>query len=120
MDKKHKNILQEYFNGPKYRSAKEYIDTVFTESRLKILIALVWRKEGLTVSEIADALEAPISRTSHHLAKLRKSGMVQGTRNGRQIRYTADRTMVKSLQHHFNEMIIHLTGSPPDFGNSES
>ena len=54
--------------------------------RLQIVYALIEHGE-LRVSEIADAIGASESATSHQLRQLRMAELVRATRHGREIRY---------------------------------
>jgi DNA-binding transcriptional ArsR family regulator len=67
-------------------------------TRYKILVLLGAYPSGLTVSEIAAALGASLSRVSHQMRILRKQSVVSGSRNSRTITYViADRKIARSL-----------------------
>lgn len=61
------------------------------EPRLRIMrLLLSAHPEGLVVSEIQEELEIPNSTLSHHLDKLRTEELVEVTREGTFLRYTAN------------------------------
>ncbi|HEY6306048.1 MAG TPA: metalloregulator ArsR/SmtB family transcription factor [Candidatus Angelobacter sp.] len=67
-----------------------------TEPRLRIMqLLLSAHPEGLVVAEIQEELEIPNSTLSHHLDKLKNEGLVEVSREGTFLRYTAD---VETLQ----------------------
>src|ERR1700681_876294 len=67
-----------------------------TESRLRIMQSLLSaHPEGLVVGEIMAELEISASTLSHHLDKLKHEGLVEMSREGTFLRYTAN---VEALQ----------------------
>jgi len=67
-------------------------------SRLDIFRLLVRAgPAGLTVSHIAARLELPWATLSHHLAQLRRAGLVRVTRLGRQAIQAADYGVMTDL-----------------------
>jgi len=67
-----------------------------TESRLRIMQSLLSaHPEGLVVGEIMAELEISASTLSHHLDKLKHEGLVEVSREGTFLRYTAN---VEALQ----------------------
>jgi DNA-binding transcriptional ArsR family regulator len=67
-----------------------------TESRLRIMqLLLSAHPEGLVVGEIMAELEISASTLSHHLEKLKHEGLVDVSREGTFLRYTAN---VQALQ----------------------
>jgi len=67
-----------------------------TESRLRIMQSLLSaHPEGLVVGEIIAELEISASTLSHHLDKLKHEGLVEVSREGTFLRYTAN---VEALQ----------------------
>ena len=67
-----------------------------TESRLRIMQSLLSAHPGgLVVGEIMAELEISASTLSHHLDKLKHEGLVQVSREGTFLRYTAN---VEALQ----------------------
>src|SRR5438445_8166837 len=62
-----------------------------TESRLRIMqLLLSAHPEGLVVGEIMSALDISASTLSHHLEKLKHENLVNITREGTFLRYTAN------------------------------
>lgn len=57
----------------------------------------LWQHGGCNVSHMQDCLGAPQSTISQHLAKLRAAGVIQGTRNGLEIRYELANEKVAQL-----------------------
>jgi DNA-binding transcriptional ArsR family regulator len=53
-------------------------------------LVLTAHPDGLVVGEIQDELDIPNSTLSHHLDKLRNEGLVEVTREGTFLRYTAN------------------------------
>lgn len=67
-------------------------------SRLAILRLLIERgPNGILAGAIADQLGLPASTTSFHLATLERAGLVQSTRQGRQMIYAARFMALRSL-----------------------
>ncbi|MHA2353124.1 MAG: ArsR/SmtB family transcription factor, partial [Candidatus Thorarchaeota archaeon] len=46
--------------------------------------------ESLCVSDVANLLDMPISRVSHHLSTLKKLGFVRSKQEGKQVFYFID------------------------------
>ena len=73
-----------------FLNSLRHIKAFCSQPRFKIMVALRTRPDGLTVSEISEILEAPISRVSHQLAILRKRQFVRRRRHNRERIYTLD------------------------------
>ncbi len=68
------------------------------EARLRIVqLLLTAHPEGLVVSEIQEELDIPNSTLSHHLDKLRTEDIVNVTREGTFLRYTANTEALQEL-----------------------
>ena len=68
------------------------------EPRLRIVrLLLAAHPEGLVVGEIANELGIPNSTLSHHLDKLKNEGLVNVSREGTFLRYTADTAALEQL-----------------------
>ena len=81
----------------------ELLKVIAHPVRLCIIRGL-WLHGGCNVSHMQDCLAAPQSTISQHLAKLRTAGIIEGTRNGLEIRYTlANEQVEKLLQALFGE-----------------
>ena len=69
-----------------------------TESRLRIMqLLLSAHAVGMVVGEIQAELDISSSNLSHHLEKLKNEGLVQVTREGTFLRYTADIDALREL-----------------------
>ncbi len=69
-----------------------------TESRLRIMQALLSaHPQGLVVGEIMAELEVSASTLSHHLDKLKHEGLVEVSREGTFLRYTANVVALQEL-----------------------
>jgi DNA-binding transcriptional ArsR family regulator len=69
-----------------------------TEARLRIMqLLLTAHPEGMVVGEIQEELEIPNSTLSHHLDKLRNEGLVEVSRQGTFLRYTANTEALQEL-----------------------
>jgi len=55
--------------------------------RLKI-IEILEGSEGVSVHEIAERLQLPHAATSQHLNKMRRLGIVEGNRQGKEVYYS--------------------------------
>jgi ArsR family transcriptional regulator, arsenate/arsenite/antimonite-responsive transcriptional repressor len=69
-----------------------------TESRLRIMqLLLSAHPEGLVVGEIQSELEISASTLSHHLDKLKNGGLIEVSREGTFLRYTASTSALQDL-----------------------
>jgi DNA-binding transcriptional ArsR family regulator len=64
---------------------------------MAIMQALAAEKRGMAAGEIAAALAQKQSTLSSHLAVLRQAGLVDATREGRNMIYTRDTTALRGL-----------------------
>lgn len=69
-----------------YNEQAELLKALAHPLRLCIVRGLI-QKNGCNVTHMQDCLNAPQSTISQHLQKLRMAGIVQGERNGTEIRY---------------------------------
>lgn len=68
------------------------------DARLRIMqLLLTAHPEGLVVGEIQEELDIPNSTLSHHLDKLRTEDLVNVTREGTFLRYTANTEALQEL-----------------------
>jgi DNA-binding transcriptional ArsR family regulator len=82
------NALRE---SERIASYADMFSALGNEARLRIMrLLLTAHPDGLVVGEIQDELEIPNSTLSHHLDKLRNEGLVEVTREGTFLRYTAN------------------------------
>jgi DNA-binding transcriptional ArsR family regulator len=69
-----------------------------TEPRLRIMqLLLTAHPDGLVVGEIQEELDIPSSTLSHHLDKLRTEDLVNVSREGTFLRYTANTAALEEL-----------------------
>ncbi len=69
-----------------------------TESRLRIMqLLLSAHPEGLVVGEIQSELEISASTLSHHLDKLKNEGLIEVSREGTFLRYSASTAALQDL-----------------------
>jgi len=69
-----------------------------TEPRLRIMqLLLSAHPDGLVVGEIQEELDIPNSTLSHHLDKLRTEDLVNVSREGTFLRYTANTAALEEL-----------------------
>jgi DNA-binding transcriptional ArsR family regulator len=72
--------------------------TAGDESRLKIL-CVIFGKEKVCVSDIAEDLDMSVAIVSHHLQVMAKEGLVVSTREGKRICYELPKgSFVKDLK----------------------
>jgi len=82
-----KRISQELSENHKIKGCALTFGVTGDETRLKICYLLCHYPE-LSVSEIAAAIDAPISTVSHSLAKLRFVNVVQNRREAKMVYYS--------------------------------
>lgn len=76
----------------------EALSALAQETRLSIFRLLVQAgPEGISAGKLAETLGAPAPTLSFHLQQLRHAGLVDSTRNGTQIIYSADYEAMNSL-----------------------
>ena len=76
----------------------DMFSAIGTEARLRILqLLLTAHPEGLVVGEIQEELEIPSSTLSHHLDKLKNEDLVEVSREGTFLRYTANTVALQEL-----------------------
>jgi DNA-binding transcriptional ArsR family regulator len=66
-------------------------------TRLELFFLLVRRKEEVSAGELQEALEIPGPTLSHHLAVLRRAGLVESRKEERYIYYTVRRDTTSDL-----------------------
>ncbi len=76
-------------------------------SRVRIISALT-RKESLCVSDIAELLDMPISRVSHHLSTLKMLGFVRSKQDGKQVFYSIDDDCITDIM---KRALDHVAGN---------
>lgn len=66
----------------------DLIKAIGSPARFRIMVILSRCPDGATVTEIAEVLEATVSRISHQLAVLRKLGVVNREKKNREAIYS--------------------------------
>ncbi len=71
-------------------------------ARLRIFSLLVRAgHEGMTITEIRQALDTPASTLAHHLRGMVDAGLVRQERQGREVRCRPDFTLIDAAWAHF-------------------
>ncbi|MFW9807362.1 MAG: ArsR/SmtB family transcription factor [Candidatus Thorarchaeota archaeon] len=84
-----KLVKQVVFEDNELKDVIDIFKALSDPSRVRILASLT-RKESLCVSDIAESLDMPISRVSHHLSTLKMLGFVRSKQDGKQVFYSID------------------------------
>lgn len=85
-------------NSNRIKEAHKIIRALGGITRFKIIVLLRTRKSGFTVTEMAEILNASLSRISHQLRILRRYRLVSTRKINREVIYTlADHRVQKSL-----------------------
>ncbi len=79
--------LKQAVRSPGVSKRHKLFQALTGKTRYLILNALYRCPDGLTVSQVADILDASPSRTSHQLAILRRHDVIQPMRAGRMVTY---------------------------------
>lgn len=82
-----KALLKELRDNKRIKTCADKFGVAGDETRLKICYLLCHYPE-LSVSQIADILNAPISTVSHSLKKLKAIHMVENHRRAKQVLYS--------------------------------
>ena len=67
------------------------------QTRLELFFLLVRRGEEVSAGELQEALEIPGPTLSHHLAALRRAGLVDSRKEERYVYYVVKRDIVTEL-----------------------
>jgi DNA-binding transcriptional ArsR family regulator len=67
------------------------------QTRLELFFLLVRRREEVFAGELQEALEVPGPTLSHHLATLRRAGLIESRKEERYVYYTVKRDTVTDL-----------------------
>lgn len=67
------------------------------QTRLELFFLLVRRREEVSAGELQEALEIPGPTLSHHLAALRRAGLIESRKEERYVYYTVKRDAVTDL-----------------------
>lgn len=74
-------------NQNKIKKAANWLKSISHPTRLNIMVLLKGKK-GLTVGEICKRINVEQSLVSHHLASMRRKGVLEAKRNGINISYS--------------------------------
>ena len=77
------------FEDEELNSVIDIFRALSDHSRARIIAALTLQ-DRVCVSDIADSLEMPISRVSHHLSTLKMLKFVKSKQEGKQVFYSID------------------------------
>jgi DNA-binding transcriptional ArsR family regulator len=91
-----------------FRQLKAQFGALASVSRLRI-VQLLAARGPLTVTEIRDAVDVSQPLLSWHLSILRRAGLVQTTKEGRQVFYTLAPQETARLRAHLDAV---LSGEP--------
>lgn len=83
-------------NRTKINKAAAFLKVISHPTRLEIIMHLQSKNE-LTVSEICNKLGVEQSLVSHHLANMRKQGVLAANRDGINISYSIDDNRVPEI-----------------------
>ncbi|MDY7094590.1 MAG: metalloregulator ArsR/SmtB family transcription factor [Acidobacteriota bacterium] len=85
-------------NTPDSRRYAAMFAALGHEARVEVLrLLLAAHPVGMVAGEIQQELEIPASTLSHHLDALHREGLVEQSREGRFLRYTAGSQALQSL-----------------------
>jgi len=96
--------LQSLFSTQTFIEHLKTFNSIFSAPRFKITVALRHFDHGLTVTEIAQIMDAPISRISHQLAIMRHAGLVRRRRHNREAIYMLDMKQLAKAHHNMHSM----------------
>jgi ArsR family transcriptional regulator len=86
----------------KYTSMAEILKALAHPVRLCIVKGLIDNK-GCNVTHMQECLDIPQSTISQHLQKLRTAKIIEGTRNGLEVKYhVTDKRVIRLLKVIFN------------------
>lgn len=90
-------------------------------ARLKIFSLLVQAgHEGMTITEIRQALDTPASTLAHHLRGMVEVGLVRQERQGREVRCRPDFTLIDAAWAHFRSECCRGIAPGPTLPQSRS
>lgn len=78
-------------------SAIQFMSALAQPTRLEVFDILTRRGEGLSVGELAKAIDTPANTMSAHLSILARAGAVIATRSGRVVTYAVAPDAVNEL-----------------------
>jgi ArsR family transcriptional regulator len=93
-------------NQNKIKKAANWLKSISHPTRLEIMVLLKGRK-GLTVGEICKRINVEQSLVSHHLASMRRKGVLEAKRNGIHISYSiSDPKAIEVMQKAFESQMV--------------
>ena len=75
----------------------EAVAALAHQTRLELFFLLVRQKQEISAGELQEALEIPGPTLSHHLATLRRAGLIESRKEERYVYYTVKRDTVTDL-----------------------
>ncbi len=91
------------------RELSRQLRALASRSRLEIL-QLLAAKEAMTVTELREQVRISQPLLSWHLSILRRAGLVDATKDGRQVYYAVNRTGFQQVSQRLDELL----GAEPD------
>jgi DNA-binding transcriptional ArsR family regulator len=88
----------------RYPDVRDFLKAAASETRQRILFLFVDGKPR-TVGEIAEQLEIVPSTASEHLAILKRGGILDSTRDGKEVYYCPCRTKMRELLKKFSDLL---------------
>ncbi|MDX1905274.1 MAG: metalloregulator ArsR/SmtB family transcription factor [Thermonemataceae bacterium] len=83
-------------NQKKIETLVSFFKSIAHPTRMGV-IQLLLQKEQMSVTAICDSLDLEQSLASHHLASMRKTGILSCRRDGKNIYYSLGNPIVKTL-----------------------
>ncbi|MCU0437478.1 MAG: metalloregulator ArsR/SmtB family transcription factor [Raineya sp.] len=91
-------------NTDKNKKLVAFFKAIAHPTRMSIVQLLI-EQEQLTVNTICEKLDLEQSLTSHHLAGMRKSGLLSSKRNGKNIYYMLSSPKIKDILNNIKELL---------------
>ncbi|KOY86873.1 hypothetical protein AD998_12615 [bacterium 336/3] len=91
-------------NTDKNKKLVAFFKAIAHPTRMSI-VQLLMEQEQLTVNTICEKLDLEQSLTSHHLAGMRKSGLLTSKRNGKNIYYMLGSPKIKDILGSIKELL---------------
>lgn len=93
-------------NQNKITKAANWLKSISHPTRLEIMVLLKGKK-GLTVGEICKRVNVEQSLVSHHLASMRRKGVLEAKRSGINISYSiSDPMAIEVMQKAFESKMV--------------
>ncbi len=81
----------------KLEKAVTSLSALAQESRIQIFRLLLQHENGVSAGEIAEQLGIPATTLSFHLSQLKQAGLIESSKDGRSIIYSANKKKAKKL-----------------------